>query len=273
MVINEKPIQIIGFTGLAIYSTMAFQIEDFIRLRPFLYHLTFCESFPPILSSGTLYPASRLLKMSGCAPEKGPRRTRHEEIPIKKWKVRLRDQIPLAQGHIEWEAGWNLDRFVHHLNDHVFFWPGNETEPINMGRNHFDRYASENPALIRVDSRALLLRAGNYQPLFSICNSGAPRSSGGKKQPRGSKTFLSASEISCRPSQVKEVAFRHPVALPMGFSYRLLGVGSWKLHYWSDAIMDGVPVFPDDEPWEAKNGPFFPFSLRDMGLDFEDTKK
>jgi len=54
------------------------------------------------------------------------RRREHVWITLDGEPVMLRGQAPLHLGNMRLDDGWGFERFVRHLNDHVFFWPGGE---------------------------------------------------------------------------------------------------------------------------------------------------
>ena len=119
-----------------------------------------------------------------------------------------------------------MRQFISHLNDHVFFWPGSPSGSILMGREHFDRYSEEDRIVISVPTRSFFaFNSPNRSPLFCQYNSGAPRSSGGKKSPRGGSTFQPASSPNLDRAKVKEVVFTPDVAFPKGSEYFLLEAG------------------------------------------------
>ena len=86
--------------------------------------------------------------------------------------------------------------------------------PISYGHRHFGRYASDGPALLRLDCAEVFARNRARGPYFCKYNSGSPRCSRGQKSPRGPDTFLSAEEFSFPESTVVEVTFLDEVQLP-----------------------------------------------------------
>jgi hypothetical protein len=142
--------------------------------------------------------------------------------------ILIRDQDPLHEGAIAFEHRWNLGRFVSHVNSHVFFWPGSAGGPIDYGRNHYQRYAGEQPLLLRVGLYQLMLANSDIEPLFCRFNSGAPRVVGGRKSPRGSETFQRAEAFDGTPSQVVEVVFRDSLVLPTSTQVSTSYSGPWN---------------------------------------------
>jgi hypothetical protein len=139
-------------------------------------------------------------------PKEGPRRTRPviPGIPV------LRDQELLHEKCIQFELGYAMADFLIDLHNRVFFWSGWPDRPIRPGRNAIKSY-SESDFLLRIPFLDVV--EGNT-PYFSRCNSGATRMQHGKPVPRGSKTFLLASDCDFPPSQVVEVTFLQAVKLP-----------------------------------------------------------
>lgn len=232
---------------------MPFSIDKFAQLRPYLYHLTSRENFEPILSAGGLYPASKLFGFADAKEQMGMRRGSRRDLQVKEWTVSIRDQAPLHAGNIEFEPGWDLPRFVRHVNDHVFFWPGDKDGPIPAGQRHFERYSGENPLILRIETLSLFDQPKEILPCFCRYNSGAPRISNRKKSPRGGSTYLLAERAGFTASEVQEVVFRDRVSLPNGLCFRLLQQDYWSVHYYSDAFF-GEPEFPEGSPSDNSFG-------------------
>ena len=191
---------------------MPFDIARLIRTRPFLYHLTARENVPSIIRDRELRCARLLLEGSDLSHQISARRSEHLRVTNREGRTLIRDQKPLIEKNIAFESGWNLARLVEHINEHVFFWPGGASGPIGPGLNHFERYRSEAPAILRLPTTAIT-KTGLR---FSRYNSGAPRCSGGKHSPRGGGTYLPATEFSGNASDVIEVVTVHMCALPSG---------------------------------------------------------
>ena|SRR5579872_120730 len=118
---------------------MAFTLDSFVAVRPYLFHLTAQGNLNRILATHVLEPAATLMKIGGWnAPRVAPRRS-HQSVEIDGYVVWVRDQHPLHEKNIGFEDGWNLPRFLAHIDQHVFFWPGKEDGPIKAARNHFER--------------------------------------------------------------------------------------------------------------------------------------
>lgn len=203
---------------------MALDTYRLSRLRPYLYHLTARQNLPAIVRCRELYCARFLLDAAGVGHLATTRRIDHLPIAFEGGRLHIRDQKPLAAGAIAFEVGWTLERFVDHINEHVFFWPGTSAGPIPAGKNHFARYNKENPVVIRFGTDD----AAQSALFYSRYNSGAPRCSGGKYSPRGSSTYLPAARFQGSPSDVIEVVARGPVALPLESEVADDPSGPWR---------------------------------------------
>ena len=183
-------------------------IERFISLRPYLYHLTSKENAEKIVDGRVLYSTNELLRRSDATNhDQLNRKRRAESVPIKIGEETfwLRDQLPISEVNLVkcLTDGWGVGDFLYHLNDRVFMWP-----TIGRLMSHYMTYESEKPVLFRFSTAEIL--AANPHVKFCRLNSGATRSNsylGGAPPDRGSRTFLPASEFERTPSQVVEVTF------------------------------------------------------------------
>ncbi len=116
--------------------------------------------------------------------------------------------------NVDLTPGWAFADLIAHLNRRVFFWPGDGTGPITAGQNHFQRYRTESPVIVRCRFDSLRrVNAGNA-PQFCRFNSGAPRQNAGEPIPRGPDSFLPAGRFTHGRSNVVEVTFLDRVRLP-----------------------------------------------------------
>ena len=203
---------------------MPFDLTRLLRTRPYLYHLTAKENLPSIANELELRCARALLESAGLAHKASTKRQEHLPIAANVGTAFIRDQRPLIEGAIAFEEGWDLARFVEHVNAHVFFWPGRLSGPIEAGLNHFERYRAEGPAILRLPTVSMI--AANLR--FSRYNSGAPRCSGGRYSPRGNSTYLPASEFSGTASEVIEVVAIGVCALPSNVEVSYSPTGPWR---------------------------------------------
>jgi hypothetical protein len=203
---------------------MPFVYPQLVACRPYLYHLTAVSNLPSIATTRQLRCASALLADAGIAHRSSVRRLEHVAVSANAGSTMLRDQKPLIEGAIAFETGWDLARLVQHVNQHVFFWPGRSTGPIEPGMNHFERYRSEGPAILRFATAAM----SEESLRFSRYNSGAPRCSAGKYSPRGSATYLPAIEFRGTASEVVEVVAVGACMLPSSVEVSYNPAGPWQ---------------------------------------------
>jgi hypothetical protein len=202
-------------------------LEEFVAKHEFLYHLTDQSNLKSILSSGRLLAATEIVRITGSDKSILTMR-RPESVRIQKRNKEfiIRDQRPINKALSKClEPGLSEADFFMILNSRVFFWP-NEKRLIS----HFNRYASEHPAILRVSSESLFEK--NQTPKFSRLNSGATRANsylGGVAPERGHKTFLVASEFDHRPSEVAEVTFETVCVLPDEVKIGYQPRGPWKI--------------------------------------------
>lgn len=152
---------------------MGFRVEDYDALRPYMYHTCPRGNAQRILNLRRIEPTSVLLELAGRVDLLRTRRGEDLELVIDGTPVLIRDQMPLNPANIDFEAGWELADLVEYVNRRIFFWPGGPRGPIDYGSNHFNRYADEQPVVLRMRLRSLI--AAN--PAVSR-TSASPRSAG-----------------------------------------------------------------------------------------------
>jgi hypothetical protein len=124
-------------------------------------------------------------------------------------KITLRDQLPLHEGHIKWESGWDLPRFIGLLNSLVFFWSGSSLG-LSFAKTHLGHYPGD--PVLRVRTASMFEKA---RPMFASCNSGAPRTHPVEGSGvRGGSTFVPAGQFPRPPGKVAEVVFENQAQLP-----------------------------------------------------------
>ena len=116
-------------------------IDRYLALRPFVYHLTAPFNLTSIREAGELRSAAELANRSGDASIL--RERRREAIAVA--SAMIRDQAPLHAGNIQLDPGFSFAQLLDLLNAHVYFWSGDAAGPIAYGRRHFARYSSEMP--------------------------------------------------------------------------------------------------------------------------------
>lgn len=193
---------------------MALSLPALVRRRPYLFHLTARENVVRIARDRVLQPAVNLMAIAQRLDLLETRRSGHLTLELDGDVVRLRDQAPLYANNMRLDGGWTFGQFIRHLNSRVFFWPGWSSGPIDYGRRHFDRYAEEHPAILRVPFQALLDVNIDAVPELCRYNSGSPRWSRGLASPRGAATFVNPDTAEFGVSQVVEVTFPISVRLP-----------------------------------------------------------
>jgi hypothetical protein len=202
-------------------------IEKFITLRPYLYHLTDESNLGNILINRTLNSTANLTKMVDLENRDKFLRTRrvgHTKIGNGKLSFSIRDQDPLYENIIikNLKDGMNFGDFVYLLNSKVFFWAKQADLEI-----HYGRYVKqkEYPIILRAKTEEVFA-ANQNKPQFCKYNSGAPRCCSWypeKAAPRGMSTFQTAEECKEAPSTVREVTFTNQCILPadLGLSYHI----------------------------------------------------
>lgn len=193
---------------------MPFATSDFAARRPYLYHLTSRANADRLARSRRLEMAATLMLAAGRADLLRARRGEHVAIEVDGHQLELRDQGPLHPGNVEFEGGWDFEDLVESLNRRVYFWPGDALGPCDYGLRHWERYRTERPALLRVPAAALLRANPRAQLLFCAYNSGSPRCTGGRRSPRGPRTFLPAGAFPRGVGDVVEVTIPGRVELP-----------------------------------------------------------
>lgn len=135
------------------------------------------------------------------------RRKRDLTVEVDGEPVVLRDQAPLLEGHIRWEQGWDLSRFVTALNQRVFFWPGRCDRPSSRaGANGAAFLEISGVVAVLVPTDGILDPGVTPKVELSRYNTGGPRTTAGVKSPRGDSTFVSLGAWQGPPSLVREVA-------------------------------------------------------------------
>jgi hypothetical protein len=193
---------------------MGFAQHEFVRLRPYLFHLTARTNLVRLGRTRRIHPASLIFAETGRDDLQRLRRKTLLALTLEGEEIVVRDQVPLHPGNISLSDGWTFESFVEDLNRRVFFWPGTTAGPIPYGVRHFDRYKDESPAILRIPTQELFEVNKAAEPRFCRFNSGSPRCSNGLRSPRGANTFVSAGGADFSPGRVVEVTFDTTVVLP-----------------------------------------------------------
>src|SRR6266516_1370660 len=186
---------------------MAFTLEEYAALRPFVYHVTARENLARLRRTRCLETASALLRQGGRHDLLRTRRLGPVAVTLDADLIVLKDQRPLILANLALTTGWTFADLVEYLNHHVYFWPGNAISPVGSGRRLLRRYAPESPIVLRIPILALIAANPHVPPLFDRCNSGAPRMQRGRPVKRGPDLFGSAEHSRFRSREVVEVVF------------------------------------------------------------------
>ncbi len=210
-------------------SDLSFLLSKFAGARAYVYHLTAPDNLVRICETGLMESAASLLRAAERQELICERRREHVALRIGAQALWLRDQKPLHEANIGFEGGWTFGDLVEALNHLVFFWPGSGAGPNEYGLRHFERYASEEPVVIRVPTADLLRVNGDVTPLFCAYNSGSPRYTNGRASPRGPSTFASADRFAWGYGRVVELTFAAPLRLPSTTEYGFRPDGPWRV--------------------------------------------
>lgn len=206
---------------------MAFSYDIFIKTRPFVYHLTSRQNLQLILAEKKLFSAAMIL--NECGEDRWIREKRSKIIAVnfRGHRIDIRDQAPLYEGKMSLEGDWSFQDLIEALNNRVFFWPGSNETPIDYGVRHFQRYASQNPKIIKIRTSELFASASPNSPEFCKYNSGSPRTTRGFGSPRGPNTFVGAANAEFSPGTVREVTFVGEINIPNRIEYSDSPYGPW----------------------------------------------
>jgi hypothetical protein len=203
-------------------------LTDFVRVRPYLYHLTNVDNLRSIRRDRTLYPAGQLFARAGQQELLRQHRPEAVIISVDGESIHVRDQAPLKQSNLTLSENWTLQDVVELLNGRVFFWPGRERGPILSGVRHYERYAGDPIGILRAPSIALISANAASEPQFCKWNSGAPRWSQGRRPVRDRDTFLGSTSAPYAATNVIELTYVSPVLLPEGTVVGPTPLGPWR---------------------------------------------
>ena len=193
-------------------NTLSFDPKSFANLRPLVYHITHQNNVPRLRKLGIIQPASEILRLAKQEDLIRKKRNNELTIAVDTGLVTLNDQVPLNFTNVQLNPGWREEDVVAYVNEHVFFWPGDNDGPKRMGARFGDHYSDKQRVALRVATEQLFRL--NEQPLFCPYNFGAPRKQHGAAVLRGRDLFQSASRFTRTEGKVVELAFRSTVHLP-----------------------------------------------------------
>jgi len=203
-------------------------ISELAAKRPYLYHVTAKENIAILRAQGELLSARSIFERGGRHELLRTRRRDHTDVCVDGTVYRVRDQRPLHPGSMALTGEMAFEEFVELLNGLVFFWPGLERGPIDMGLRHFVRYRHESPLVLRVGLRALLDANPGISPKVASVNSGAPRCNPlSGKGPRGLGTFVEPEVFPGTAGDVKEVVFDGRLRLPPRVEWGTITGKAW----------------------------------------------
>lgn len=204
------------------------ELIDFIKRNQYLYHLTDTNNISNILETGQIISTERIVAASDL-PNKvdflSSKRNSHFIIQANGFDYRVRDQQPISIKVLSRSLthDWTPDQFIYLLNNRVFFWPN-----LNRLTRHYNKYANENPQIIRVRTDEVF----DLNPNIEFCrlNSGATRcnsSWNGNAPERGPETFLTANNYLLPINTVAEVTFPELCILPNEIQIANNPNGAW----------------------------------------------
>lgn len=206
---------------------MPVNLRRLATLTPFLYHVTHQNNLNRIQRLERLDSTATMLESGGQTNFLDKRREQPFALKIGEDSIVLTDQGPLHAGHIKFENRWQLTDLVRSLNCRVFFWRGTDDGLLAKNMGHFQRYENYGQRLVVLRIPFVELIDLNLARGPELCkyNSGAPRSTKGRRSPRGPSTFVEPQDALFNNSDVREVTFRNFVVLPKsaGVCY-----GSWS---------------------------------------------
>ena len=203
---------------------MPINLERYVKLRPYSYHVTDAENLASLISTARIDTAAEIMRAAGRSDLLRWRRTEAIKLVVNGLNVTLKDQKPLIERTMDLESG-DFGDFVEFLNSHVFFWPGTSNGPVQSGVRLHGHYESEGPMLLRIPTRDLFEENSDLEPLFCPFNSGAPRQQHGQRVRRGAHLFSDAASFGRTEGQVIELAFRSSIHIPRTAEY--LEQGAW----------------------------------------------
>src|SRR5437868_1012492 len=96
-------------------------IDNYIRSRRYLYHLTDRANLTQISETRCLLPAADWMEQAGRTDLLRTRRQNHERVTTPDKVIVIRDQAPLRRGNLLLTNGYTFEEFVESLNRRIFF--------------------------------------------------------------------------------------------------------------------------------------------------------
>lgn len=220
-------------------AAVTFSLADFVKHRPWLYHLTAAANVEGIRPRGELLSAGRIFTEGAVPHRRSEHRPDAVQVPIGRDVITVCDQAPLYAGNIALAPDFTFEDLLKLLNGFVFFWPGGEDGPMTPGRNHFERYRQSRPSVLRIPSGHLADSGPSPAPLFSRYNTGAPRFSRGQASPRGPDVFKSHDRFEGTLSDVVEVGFSFSLPLPATTEFSIEPFSAWRPMFMGSLLAGG----------------------------------
>lgn len=213
---------------------MAFTREHFIRLRPFLYHLTNPTNEPMLAREREmLCPEARLAAANAYKPQIADpvvflQTARLQPVVLRVGRgcrVTLNDQFPLRSENSFAAIRGTYAEFLRCLNTLIFFWPGTSDGLRSKGRLA-DSFARKDVrrGWLRVPTADLWAEQSTIR--FCRYNSGAPQARDGVE--RGPHIFVPCHDPGLSVTDVAEVVFDYRVTLPESAEWRDPESSEWR---------------------------------------------
>lgn len=205
-------------------------LQEFCDKRPYLYHLTDRTNLPIILKTKSLFSTKDIANFA--LPKKDVKgflrgkRDNHVTLTANGIEYKIRDQKPILLTVLNRSlSGGDAGDFIELLNTRVFWWP-----TLTRLIRHYNRYESESPIILRVNSADILELNKNVE--FCHLNSGATRCHpkyGGNAPTRGKDSFLGPEFYNKGITSIAEVTFVDGCYLPEIIWIGDAPDGNWKL--------------------------------------------
>jgi hypothetical protein len=205
-------------------------INAFIVVRPYLYHLTDRANLDHIVHTQSILSTKRIIEISGIQNGESflrSQRSKHEIIPVGDKNIKIRDQRPISIKALSkcLADDWNPADFIEHINKRVFFWCS-----LDRLLRHFNRYIKEQPKILKCRTKDIIDRNGGKVEYCGI-DSGSTRPNyrlGGSGEYRGPDTFLPYHRYNQAPRSVVEVTVLEYCDLPSEFYVSDSPRGPWQ---------------------------------------------
>jgi len=210
-------------------------MQDWLRLRPFLYHFAPRENIRQVIERREMYSAQKIVEM---AIEHDPDQIvdavsflstpRSSAVSLRIGKREcdrffLNNQEPMTRGKCFANLECSPEEFVRTLNALIFFWPGDAEGPRTKGQ-HASSFAARYAhfAILRFRFADVHNRSGALR--FCGCNSGAPQK---RDRIRRSTAIFRSFDEPAIVGQAVEVVAEGSLCLPETIEYRENSQSPW----------------------------------------------